>query len=284
MLLFTKLKKYIGIIILAIILTILTQIGGVILLLCIPLFNYINRLDNRKALRNVLKVSLFCIFYLISTFFIVPYFAQLGGRTPMPFNGENPNLKPLNLITVIANRHYVTLPLRSVTEGVAAKMAKKYGDTCVITYLDCNFPFFNGFRLFPHLSHNDGQKIDLSFQYLDKTTKDMTDARPSWIGYGVCEEPRAGEENQPEMCAERGQWQYNFMKKYIIPQGQKDKFLFDARGTQDLVRFFLNDVRVSFVMIEPHLKKRLGFEQVNKVRRPPCEAVRHDDHIHVAIY
>lgn len=281
---FPKLSRYIGIIILATVLTILTQIGGILLLLCIPLFNYINRLDERKILRNILKISLFCILYLVSTFFIVPHMAKWGGRTAMPFNDDNPNLKPLNLITVLANRHYVTPQLKAVTEGVTEKMSKKYGDTCVLTYLDCNFPFFNGFRLFPHLSHNDGQKIDLSFQYLDKTTKNLTEERPSWIGYGVCEEPRAGEEDQAEMCAERGQWQYSFMKKYIVPQGKKEQFLFDARGTQDMIRFFLNDVRVNFVMIEPHLKKRLGFEQTTKVRRPPCEAVRHDDHIHVAIY
>jgi hypothetical protein len=279
-----KFSKYIGILILSILLTLVTQIGGVILLICIPIFNYINRFNEKKWLRNLLKTSVFCIFYLLSTFFIVPTMAEWNGRTPMPFNNDHPNLKQHTLLTVILNRHYVTPQLKTVTEGVASKMAKKYGDTCVITYLECNFPFFDGFRLYPHLSHNDGQKIDLSFQYLDKTTKESTSNRPSWLGYGVCEEPKAGEENQAEMCEEKGEWQYSIMKKYLIYQGNKEDYLFDSRGTQDMVRFFLNDNHVSFVMIEPHLKKRLGFEQVIKVRRPPCSAVRHDDHIHVAIY
>ena len=74
------------------------------------------------------------------------------------------------------------------------------------------------------------------------------------------------------------------MRHYIIPQWRKKDFIFNANQTHDLIRFFLADSHVNFVLIEPHLKKRLGFDASPKVRRAPCEAVRHDDHIHVAIY
>ena len=277
-------KKYIGLVLLFALLTLLSQIGGLVLLACLPVFNFINEKVKEKIGRNVLKISTFCLFYALTTFFIVPPLAASFGRVRMPYSDENPNLKPHNFYSVLLNRNYVTPQLRAVTEGVAAKMTLKYGDTCVLAYLECNFPFIDGYQLYPHLSHNDGQKIDLSFQYLDAATKQPTSERPSWLGYGVCEEPKAGEENQPEMCYERGEWQYNFMRKYIIPQWRKQDFVFNANQTHDLIRFFLADNHVNFVLIEPHLKKRLGFETVPKVRRPPCEAVRHDDHIHVAIY
>ncbi|HKK76486.1 MAG TPA: hypothetical protein VJ953_15505 [Saprospiraceae bacterium] len=34
-----------------------------------------------------------------------------------------------------------------------------------INYLDANFPFWNEFPLLPHLSHDDGKKVDISFLY-----------------------------------------------------------------------------------------------------------------------
>ena len=277
-------SKYIITALVFVFLTFTTQIGGLIFLVCMPVFNLINRHVGEKIGRILLKTSAFFIFYITSTLYLIPPLATSFGRVPMPYGEMHPNLKPLNFSTVLLNRHYVTPQLKAVTEGVVAKMVNKYSDTCMVQYLECNFPFIDGFRLFPHLTHEDGQKIDLSFQYLDAKSKKPTTNRPSWLGYGVCEEPRAGEENQPGMCDEKGEWQYNFLKKYLIPQGNKSDFIFDAAQTHDLVRFFVADSHVNIVLIEPHLKKRLGFEQVVKVRRPPCNAVRHDDHIHISIY
>ncbi|MFT5619364.1 MAG: hypothetical protein ACI85I_002607, partial [Arenicella sp.] len=37
------------------------------------------------------------------------------------------------------------------------------------------------------------------------------------------------------------------------------------------------------VFIEPHLKTRLGLENYSKIRFHGCQAVRHDDHIHVQL-
>jgi hypothetical protein len=173
--------------------------------------------------------------------------------------------------------------LRAVTEGVAQKMAEK-NDSTVTCYLESGFPFFDGFPLLPHRSHNDGKKIDLAFYYTDAKTKEPTNDRPSWLGYGVSEEPKAGEEDRPSYCAEKGFWQYNFMEKYIVSQRKKRDLPFDAVRTREMVRLFINDNRVQMVLIEPHLKKRLGFENQNKIRLHPCAAVRHDDHLHVAVY
>ena len=214
---------------------------------------------------------------------IVPPVAVHFGRVPMPFNDDSSRIQPWNFTTVLLNRHYVLPNLKSVTEGVAEKLSRTSPGS-VITYLDCGFPFFDGFRLYPHLSHNDGRKIDISFFYLDAATKKPTNERPSWLGYGVCEEPRSGEEDRPTYCREQGFWQYNFMRRFLIPQGSKADFLLDERRTRELMRLFLADNRVQVILIEPHLEKRLGFTNTQKVRTPPCESVRHDDHIHVAIY
>lgn len=270
-------------IVLFVLLTVLTQVGGVIYLMCLPIFRFFNEKFGRQILRILLRISVYGVVYGVATFMVVPPLAVHFGRVPMPFNDDSSRLQPWNFGTVLLNRHYVLPNLKVVTEGVSEKLAKA-SPGAVITYLDCGFPFFDGFRLFPHLSHNDGRKIDISFFYLDAATLKPTNERPSWLGYGVCEEPRSGEEDRPSYCKEQGFWQYNFMRRFIIPQGEKVHFLLDERRTKELMRLFLADNRVQLLLIEPHLEKRLGFTNTQKVRTPPCASVRHDDHIHVAIY
>ncbi len=270
-------------ILLFVLLTATTQIGGFIYLLCLPVFRLFDEKFGRQIWRILLRISVFSLVYGFATFFIVPPLAIHYGRVPMPFNDDSSRIQPWNFGTVLMNRHYVLPNLKTVTEGVSEKMSKT-NPGAVITYLDCGFPFFDGFRLFPHLSHNDGRKIDLSFFYLDAATKQPTNERPSWLGYGICEEPRSGEEDRPSYCREKGFWQYNFMRRYMIPQGEKENYLLDERRTKSLMQFLLADNRVQLLLVEPHLEKRLGFSNNQKVRTPPCESVRHDDHIHVAIY
>jgi hypothetical protein len=270
-------------IILFIVLTILTQIGGFIYLLCFPVFRFFNEKFGRQIWRILLRMSVFALVYGFATFIVVPPLAVHFGRVPMPYNDDSSRIQPWNFGTILLNRHYVLPNLKAVTEGTSEKL-RKTNPGAVITYLDCGFPFFDGFRLYPHLSHNDGRKIDLSFFYLDAATRKPTNERPSWLGYGICEEPRSGEEDRPTFCQERGFWQYNFMRRYVIPQGEKHNFLLDERRTRELMRLLLADNRVQLLLVEPHLEKRLGFANTQKVRTPPCESVRHDDHIHVAIY
>jgi hypothetical protein len=270
-------------ILIVVLLTVFTQIGGVVYLLCLPIFRLFNERFGRQILRILLRMSVFSVVYGVATFFIVPPLAVHFGRVPMPFNDDSSRIQPWNFGTVLLNRHYVLPNLKAVTEGVSEKLNKAHSGA-VMTYLDCGFPFFDGFRLFPHLSHNDGRKIDISFFYLEAATKKPTNERPSWLGYGICEEPRPGEEDRPMYCRERGFWQYNFMRRFLVPQGEKENFLLDERRTRELMRLFLADNRVQLMLIEPHLEKRLGFANTQKVRTPPCESVRHDDHVHIAIY
>ena len=275
--------KYLGHILIFIFLTLLTQVGGIVYLICLPIFKYFKPRINRPIWHILLNISVFCALYTFTTFIIVPPLAENYGRVQMPYDEENAHLRQWNRWTVILNRNYVVPELRTVTEGVARRLAA--ADTnIVLTYLDCNFPFWDGFPLEPHLSHNDGRKIDLSFFYLDAETQKTTTERPSWLGYGVCEEPRGGEENRAEFCENQGGWQYSFMRNYIISQSKKQRYPFDERRTAALIRFLLTDTHVKSILVEPHLGKRLGFANQFKVKPPPCNSVRHDDHIHVSIY
>jgi hypothetical protein len=193
---------------------------------------------------------------------------------------ETDHLRPLNILTCFLNRNYVRPNLKEAAFTAAKQMNDQFPGTTV-NYLDASFPFINKFPLAPHLSHNDGKKLDLAFCYVDNRTGKETNASPSPIGYGVSEEPRAGEVNTAAFCAGKGYWQYSLLMK-IVPQGNKHNFTFDSTRTKGLVNIFANQPVIDKIFIEPHLKDRLGLT-TSKIRFHGCQAVRHDDHIHVQI-
>ena len=159
------------------------------------------------------------------------------------------------------------------------RMNQKFEGTKT-NYLDANFPFFNGFPLLPHLSHNDGRKLDLAFYY--KQGDEKSNGAPSFIGYGVYEDPVNKEQNYPQICAERGNWQYGFMST-IVPQWNKNKYELDVQRTRELIKLLAQDDLTSKIFIEPHLKQRWRLTRFDNIRFHGCQAVRHDDHIHTQI-
>lgn len=259
--------------------TFVTQIGGLILLLSLFAFGIINRKLTQRWVRAVAKVFSFVALYLICTFTLVPLIAKQFGRVPLPVF-ETHHLKPGNVWTCLLNRNYVRPALRDAAFTAAEKLNEQYPGSTV-NYLDANFPFMNGFALLPHLSHSDGKKLDLSFQYNDATTALPTDEIPSFIGYGICEEPKPGEVNKPKQCADKGFGQYNLLRD-LVPQGNKSRFLFDGERTRALVNAFADQPAIGKIFIEPHLKTRLAIKSA-KVRFHGCQAVRHDDHIHIQL-
>ena len=191
---------------------------------------------------------------------------------------ETNNLQPLNVLTYFLNRNYVRPELKQTAFEVAKQMNAKFPST-TLNYLDANFPFFDKFPLFPHLSHNDGKKLDLSFCYLDNKTNKQTNQCPSFIGYGICEEPLPGEINTSNICAKKGYWQYSIMQK-ITPQDNKKNFLLDEIKTTALLKLLVLQQALGKIFIEPHLKTRLNLT-ADKIKFHGCQAVRHDDHIHL---
>lgn len=262
-----------------ILLTLLTQIGGLVYLLSFISYPFINRRLQGTFLRGTAKFGVFLALYTLATFGVVPVVAPKFGRVPLPAR-ESASLRPLTFITPFLNRHYVRPELKQTTQEAALQMNEKFPGTS-LNYLDANFPFLDQFPLLPHLSHNDGKKLDLAFFYQDRQTGKASKGNPSFIGYGVCEEPLAGEENTTEYCQQLGYWQYSFLTA-IVPQKDKSRYAFDAQRTAMLVKLLASREAVGKIFIEPHLKARLQLNS-EKVRFHGCQAVRHDDHIHLQL-
>jgi hypothetical protein len=275
----SKIITYTGRTITFMVLTVLTQIGGLVYVINFSTYGFIHRKINNAWLRRGCKLFSFILLYTIATFLVVPVLAKPFGRVRLPLSTSS-NLRPLTFLTCLLNRNYVRKELKAVALQVAADMSKIYPGT-VVNYLDGNFPFFNGFPLFPHLSHNDGRKLDLAFCYIDRHSQQETNAAPSPIGYGICEEPTETEKNTAAFCSEKGYWQYSFLQR-VVPQGSKNDFMFNPQKTKALVELFANDRRIGKIFIEPHLKTRLQITS-DKIRFHGCQAVRHDDHIHVQL-
>ena len=169
--------------------------------------------------------------------------------------------------------------MQAVLTDVSLRFNKEFPGIKLI-YLDANFPFFDGFPLFPHLSHNDGKKIDLAFIYKDNKEK-IINSKPSNSGYGVFEEPLKGELSQNEICKRNGFWQYDFTK-YLTFGATNEDIKLSKKATKRLIQIILKNEDVSKIFIEPHLKNRLNLNN-SKVRFHGCRTVRHDDHIHFQI-
>ncbi len=149
-----------------------------------------------------------------------------------------------------------------------------------IHYLDANFPFVNGFPLLPHLSHNDGKKLDLSLVYEDVNGK-ISNLQKSVSGYGIFEEANTTEFNQTEFCLEHAYYQYDF-PKYLTMGSINKELIFSEKGTKKLMNYILQEKEVSKVFLEKHLKDRLQLTD-SRIRFQGCGSVRHDDHIHIQL-
>ncbi|MDF1697854.1 MAG: hypothetical protein P1U56_18545 [Saprospiraceae bacterium] len=258
-------------VIIFIILSVVTQIGGLIWVISVYFSASIPAPQRKYA-----KFFTFPTFYLIATFLIVPLIAPHFGRTPLP-KSKSSKLAPHSYWTIILNRHYVTHTLKNELHTIASQYESQFPQLKTI-YLDANFPFWDGFPLLPHLSHNDGKKIDLSFIY--ETNGAVTNSKPSRSGYGHYESPKPGEYNQPSICLRSGYWQYDFPKYLTL--GVKPNFNFESGKTKKLIQLILSRKNTHKVFLEPHLSNRLGLKH-KKLRFHGCRAVRHDDHIHYQV-
>lgn len=180
-------------------------------------------------------------------------------------------------MTVLLNRNYV----RPEINKLLSKVEQNLKTTPItINYLDANFPFINNFPLLPHLSHNDGKKIDLSLIYQTPDGK-ISNKQKSNSGYGVFVEIKQNEPNQIAKCLNANYWQYDYPR--YLTFGKKNKNLtFSKEGNKKLIQAILQEPNLEKIFIEPHLKKRLNLNN-NKVRYQGCKSVRHDDHIHIQI-
>ena len=180
-----QLWRAVGFVFLLGLLTVLTQVGGLVLLLAW----LIMRLFPRHRGASTVAV-LFALLYGLATWLVVPPLAAAAGRVPLPCRGEGP-LVSASVLYCALNRHYVVPRMLAAAEALAATTDEAFPGARTLT-LDASFPFVVGFPMLPHLSHDDGEKLDLAVHYADG-------ALPSPIGYFAFEEPRA---DDPQPCTE----------------------------------------------------------------------------------
>jgi hypothetical protein len=165
-------------IIIFILLTVVTQVGGIIYLISILL---IKKSAEKKRLK---RIGVFTGLYLFTTLLIVPSLAPIFGREKIK---ETEFIKAHSFFYKLANRNYVRPELNKSIGEITAEFEKRNSGIKMI-YLDANFPFIDKFPLLPHLSHNDGKKIDVSLIY-EKQNGQLTNKKRSVSGYGAYEKP-----------------------------------------------------------------------------------------------
>lgn len=252
-------------------LAIITQVGVVSFIASLFIIRFL-KIRNLPAVlgTNILMYGMFSV--LVALFF-APYF----GRVPV---STNENLKFANsLFSIGLNRNYVTPELNQLLSRIST-VVSEVDPNATILVLDANFPFINGYPLAPHLSHNDGRKVDLGYMYVNSEGK-LIGKSAANSGYGYFEEPLPGETDTTAFCKEEGYFQYDY-PKYLTFGVDDSDFIFSEKWNKLLLDAILAESEVKKVFVEQHIVDRLGLED-KRLRFQGCGSVRHDDHIHLQI-
>jgi hypothetical protein len=231
-------------------LTILTQIGGVAWLIAVFLPRRI--------------IAFLCIYALLSISAI--WIAPSMGRVALSCFEKGP-LQVQSWMYCALNRTYVSPEIADILTKTAAEMDRQFPNTKTLV-LDANFPFLQGFPLLPHLSHDDGDKVDLAFFYRDENGY-LPGATRSPIGYFAFEQgPSDCKTDWPTL-----RWNFGFLQPFW------QTYALDKPRNKAVLQILSNDARVGKIFVEPHLAQSLNVSHP-KIRFQGCRAARHDDHIH----
>lgn len=248
-------------------LTLLTQVGGIVYVAAFGLCALVQRSGRWRRAGTVVALTL--ALYGVLSFVIVPGVAPLFGRVRIPCTMTT-------AVSCALTRNYAYPALLDLILDLDAAMADRYPGSHV-TVLDANFPFFDGFPLVPHLSHDDGKKIDLAFFYMDAGSgAAISGGSPSPIGYFYFQQPRA-DDVQP--CADRFtplRWDFDWA------QPRTSAWALDEERTRVMIEWLSARPEVKRLFVEPYLARRLDLAN-DKLRFQGCQAARHDDHLHVEL-
>ena len=255
-----------------VLLTLLTQIGGLAWLLALALRRLLP--SPRRLVFLVFVAGVYAAAMLV-THQVAPLF----GRVPLPCF-TTANLAVRSPLYCALNRNYVTPGLKAAAEAYAAHMASSFPGTKTLA-LDANFPFVAGFPLLPHLSHDDGRKLDLALYYRDDTGNFRNGETRSPLGYFAFQQPLP---NSLQPCANRRRfitlrWDMNWLQA-LFPDWDVEP----AR-MKEALRWLSTEGRshdIEKVFIEPHIPARLGVAS-DTIRFQGCNVARHDDHIHIQV-
>ncbi|MDH3234023.1 MAG: hypothetical protein OEQ29_10900 [Alphaproteobacteria bacterium] len=274
------LKWFLGFIVF-IVLTGLTQIGGVVYVVSALLISWLlGSRDWNFLVRWIAHLVGFACIYVAVTVAALPPLAAEFGRHPLPclpsarrpYGAQHP-------IYCLLNRHYATPSAHRMLAALTTAMNKRFPGTTVL-YLDAGFPFLDGFPMLPHLLHDDGRSIDLAFFYTNRRGVYQRGRTRSPIGYWAFERPRAGD---PRPCLQEGgwglRWNLGFLQRYWRP------YTLDQKRTAAMVEWLVTDgpkLGVERLYLEPHLINRFGVASP-LLKFQGCRAERHDDHIQVRL-
>lgn len=234
-------------------LTILTQIGGLAWLI---------------ALFFRQKLVAFLLAYMALTTAAI-WIAPSFGRVALSCFNDG-SLQVQSWMYCALNRNYVAPELRDVFVETADELDRQYSGTQTLV-LDANFPFSDEFPLLPHLSHDDGDKVDLAFFYRNEAGY-LPGATRSPIGYFAFEPGLT--DCTPGWPTLR--WDFDFIQPFW-----RDYELVEARNAA-VLGILSNDDRIGKILVEPHLVQSLDVAHP-KIRFQGCRAARHDDHIHLQL-
>lgn len=247
------------------ILLIISQVGVIWYLISMILFKKIHQ-----------RIICFLSCWVLGIFLIIPICAKPFGRVPI----YGKSIKAQSLVSIIFYRNYVKKNLNEVLQSISRKYQQRYPNL-QIHYLDACFPFFDGYPLLPHLSHDDGKKIDLVFIYQDDHGLPFQPLLTT-TGYGAATPVKPGEPDQPKLCIERGYWQYHAAQYLTLGKWRETPAL-HQQATAELIRLFVEHPQVQKVFLEPHLVARMQLRHP-RMRYHGCHSVSHDDHFHVQIH
>lgn len=255
-------------------LTVLTQIGGLAWLATLIASRFLS------SMRPAVHLLLFVALYTAATL-LTQQLAPLGGRIALPCSsGTDSSLVVRSPLFCVLNRNYVTPELAEAAQAYADHMAKIFPGTKTLA-LDANFPFVAGFPLIPHLSHDDGRKLDLALYYQDTLGHFRNGETRSPIGYFAFEQAK---QNTPQPCEGRIRW-LTLRWDMGWLQGAFPNWQIEPQRMGEALRWLSNEGQahgIGKVFIEPHIPAGLGISS-DVIRFQGCRAARHDDHIHIQL-
>ncbi len=198
------------------------------------------------------------------------WIAPLTGRTALSCFERGP-LQVQSWVYCATNRTYVTPELRTVLQEAAATVEAVYPGTQTLV-LDGSFPFLTGFPLLPHLSHDDGEKVDLAFYYADATGAYLSGQTRSSFGYFAFEQGSTHCPDQWLSLRWNLAWLQPLWKAYQL----------EPERNRLLIETLVEEPSIGKIFVELHLQQSLRLAD-DKIRFQGCRAARHDDHIHIQL-
>jgi hypothetical protein len=259
-----------------------TQIGGVVFVGAVLFARALQRWGFGKSGAFLAGTTFFLVTTPILNLYVVPTLAARAGREALPCaaTAERPYAALSPLYCGLA-RNYVRSEAKAVLEAMASDLARQYPGL-IVAYLDTGFPFFDGFPLPPHLSHDDGRRIDLAYFYKDGSGRAAMLTTPSPLGYWGFE---ATPEGETPLCADKVRWlTFRWDMGWFQSFVRRDLVL-DEERTAAMLRWLTEQGQaqgVEKILLEPHMAKRLQVVSP-LIRFQGCRAARHDDHIHFEV-